>query len=269
MGVFTAPVRVRHHECDSYGHVNNAVYTQYLAQLTLDAHGIAPQDAPLWSMRRLAVEFHTPAVYGDALLGDTWVAEAEDGSLTHDYRLTRPSDERLVVAARAVWSTSLRPSLAPLAETLTPSPLKPFSAPTDNGSLPFLWRHQVARYEVGASGCVPPWVYLNWLEEATFSASTRAGWSIERMLEHNLVILQFRHDAEFLADARLGQAVEIVSRLIEVKRVRGMWLHEVFSVTPRVLLMRDYSTGVFLDRSGRMRASLAPMMADLVRGEPR
>ena len=89
------------------------------------------------------------------------------------------------------------------------------------------------------------------------------------MLDHDLVILQYRHDAEFLADASLGQTVEIVSRLIEVKRVRGTWLHEVFAVSPRVLLMRDFSTGVFLDREGHIRAAVAPMMADLTRGEPK
>ena len=267
MPVYTAPVRVRHHECDSYGHVNNAVYPQYLAQLTLDAHQVAAQDADQWAMRRLAIEFHTPAVYGDTLTAATWLADAEGGQITHDYRLTRPSDERLVVAARAVWVAPL-PSRAPITAP-PPSPLKPFSPPTDNGALPFVWRHQVARYEVGAAGHVPPWVYLNWLEEATFSASSRAGWSIERMLDHDLVILQYRHDAEFLADASLGQAVEIVSRLVEVKRVRGAWLHEVFSVSPRVLLMRDYSTGVFLDRTGQIRSAVAPMMVDLTGGEPR
>ena len=268
MPVFTAPLRVRHHECDSYGHVNNAVYPQYLAQLTLDAHAVAAQDADQWSIRRLAIEFHTPAVYGDTLTAETYLTNVEGGQLTHAYRVTRPADERLVIAARAVWSAPPQPPRTPAADTSS-SPLKPFSPPTDNGALPFIWQHQVARYEVGAAGRVPPWIYLNWLEEATFSASGRAGWSIERMLDHDLVILQYRHDAEFLADASLGQTVEIVSRLIEVKRVRGTWLHEVFAVSPRVLLMRDFSTGVFLDREGHIRAAVAPMMADLTRGEPK
>ncbi len=268
MPLFSGPVRVRHHECDSYGHVNNAVYTQYLAQLTLDAHNVAPAAAAQWSMRRLAIEFHTPAVYGDTLTAQTWTVEADGDALTHGYRLTRPADERLVVAARAVWSTPPGQSLPRPSDGLPPSPLKPAAPPAENGSRPFLWRHHVARYEVGGAGYVPPWVYLNWLEEATLSASTRAGWSVQRMLDHNLVILQYRHDAEFLADAAMGQPVEIVSRLVEVKRVRGTWLHHVFSVTPRLLLLRDYSTGVFLDSAGLPRAGLAPMMADLVRGEP-
>ena len=249
------------------GHVNNAVYTQYLAQLTLDAQRVPPDEAKDWAARRLAIEFHTPAVYGDHLQGETWPVAAEADRLTHDYRLTRASDDRLVVAARAVWATPAPGSRLPLPDPLPPAPLKPFHAPTDNQSRPFLWRHQVRRYEVGASGHVPPWVYLNWLEEATVSASARAGWPVERMLDHDLVILQYRHDAEFLADIGLGQAVEIVSRLIEVRRVRGTWLHEVYATAPRRLLLRNYSTGVFLDRQGQMRAGVAVMMADLVQGE--
>lgn len=267
MRVFTAPLRVRYHECDSYGHVNNAVYPQYLAQLTLDAHQVAPDVAHMWTMQRLAIEFHTPAVYGDTLQAEAWPVEATAASLTHDYRLTRAADNRLVVAARVGWVVSGPPPRLPLAAPLSPAPLKPFTPPTDNQSRPFRWRRGVHRYEVGAAGQVPPWVYLNWLEEATLSASTRAGWPVERMLAHNLVILQFRHDAEFFGYVGLGQAVEIVSRLVEVRRVRGTWLHEVFALAPRGLVLRDYSTGVFLDGQGQPRLGVAEMMADLVKGE--
>jgi hypothetical protein len=39
--IFAERVRVRAYECDSLGHLNNAVYIQYLLQTTLDAAGVA------------------------------------------------------------------------------------------------------------------------------------------------------------------------------------------------------------------------------------
>ncbi len=62
--------------------------------------------------------------------------------------------------------------------------------------------------------------------------------------------------------------IEIVSRLIEVRRVRGTWIHEVFLRTTNALLMRDYSTGAFLDWRGYIKAAPTDMMEALLLGEP-
>jgi len=62
--------------------------------------------------------------------------------------------------------------------------------------------------------------------------------------------------------------IEIISRLIEVRRVRGTWLHEVYNATTKTLIVRDYSTGAFLDWDGNVRAGPSEMMEALMRGEP-
>jgi len=62
--------------------------------------------------------------------------------------------------------------------------------------------------------------------------------------------------------------IEIVSRLIEIRRVRGTWLHEVYRVATNTLILRDYSTGAFLDWEGDVRAGPAEMLEALTHGEP-
>jgi acyl-CoA thioesterase FadM len=79
--------------------------------------------------------------------------------------------------------------------------------------------------------------------------------------------VQYRHDARFRAAAADSDEVEIVSRLVEVRRVRGTWCHEIWQTRVNVLVLRDYSTGAFLDWHGKIRTPPAQMMERLILGE--
>ncbi len=57
-------------------------------------------------------------------------------------------------------------------------------------------------------------------------------------------------------------------RLISVRRIRGTWIHEIVRPVTSTLLMRDYSTGAFLDWEGRIKPAPNAMMEALVQGEP-
>ena len=269
--------RVRAYECDSLGHVNNAVYIQYVHQATLDALGVADDRGEgFWSPRALAVEYHAPTRYGDILTVTTWVLDADDLRVTRAYTIGRGADDARVASARIVWEYRDRATHAPrsvsdehrAAATDRPAPLNPFVAPGDDGARPFRWRHTVRRYELDATDRVDVAVYFNWLEETTFRAAHVVGWSLEKMRAANVITLQHRHDAEFLGTASNGDEVEIVSRLIDVRRVRGTWIHKIYRLATNTLLVRDYSTGTFLDRDGKVRVPPKAMMDALVRGEP-
>jgi acyl-CoA thioesterase FadM len=111
-------------------------------------------------------------------------------------------------------------------------------------------------------------IWAKRLEEVTFRAAKLVGWSLHRMRANDFITLQYRHDAEFFDATREGDEIEIVSRLIEVRRVRGTWIHEIRQSGTDKLLMRDYSTGAFLDWNGEVRAAPVEMMEVLIRGEP-
>jgi len=111
-------------------------------------------------------------------------------------------------------------------------------------------------------------VYFNWLEEAFFRAVRAAGWPLSRLREENLLSLQYRHDAEFFEAAHDLDEIEVVSRLVNIRRVRGTWIHEIVRASDRALLMHDYSTGAFMDWHGNIRPAPRDLMDALVLGEP-
>ena len=275
---FTDRVRVRAYECDAYGHVNNAVYFQYLQQATLDAMGMVDEANAFWNARRLAIEYQTPARYGDVLQVTTWASDADEWRVVRDYHVTSGASRVPVVRAQIEWdyrdyaTRSVRrvpeEQQAVLAVD-TSAPLKPFTAPRDNGARPFRWRHTVPFYELDSTHRVGLAVYFQWLEAAFFNATGSVGWTVEKMRAENFVSLQYRHDAEFFDAAWDGDEIEIVSRLIDFRRVRGTWQHEVYRAATNALIMRDYSTGAFLDWEGNVRAGPMEVLVALTRGESR
>ncbi len=132
----TTTLRVRTHECDSLGHVNNAVYIQYLQQATRDA-----LDATL-TARKLAIEYHAPAKDRDELEIDLSISNTDGERVVCEYEITRESDRATVVRAQIDWHAAspviLFPS--PAADKARMSaPLKPFVLASDNGAKPFRW----------------------------------------------------------------------------------------------------------------------------------
>ncbi len=99
---FDYRLRVRADECDSLGHVNNAVYIRHLQQATFDALGTVNEDI-FWNARRLAVQYHAPARYGDELSVATWVIDADDSLVVSGHEVTGSGKAEPVVSARIEW----------------------------------------------------------------------------------------------------------------------------------------------------------------------
>jgi acyl-CoA thioester hydrolase len=126
-------VRVRHHEIDSLGHVNNASYLNYLEQAAIDHAAAAGYDAAhlrelggTFVARRHEVDYLRPAVAGDWLRVTTWPVELGAARAIRAYEIARvPEDDRepgrlgdglflpeevaatgddVVVRARTVWA---------------------------------------------------------------------------------------------------------------------------------------------------------------------
>jgi acyl-CoA thioester hydrolase len=101
--------RVRAHELDALGHVNNAAYLDLAGQAVLDAlqetgwsvdrllrHGVVPV------LVEADLEYLDAARYGEALEIATWFTPA-DGALDAHQRIGRPAEARPVVSATTRW----------------------------------------------------------------------------------------------------------------------------------------------------------------------
>ncbi len=86
------------------------------------------------------------------------------------------------------------------------------------------------------------------------------------MRASNFVTVQIRHDTEYFLPAVYGDEIEVVSRLYDLRRVRGTWLHEIHRAGTGELLVRNYSTGAFLDLQGRPAPAPQAMLDALLRG---
>jgi acyl-CoA thioester hydrolase len=277
MAIWRAQVRV--YECDARGHVNNAVYLHYLQQATAEAW--ASRRASAWELRSLAMEYLAPAYGGDELEVRAWASGLDSTRLVCGYAITRVADDRTVTRARASWAVSDRQAGAALAgDWPAASPELPVVAslrlPPDRlNAYRYRWRHTVCSYELDASGGANPAQLLRWVEEAKMVACTGVGWSLERMFGSDLMILQIRHDSEFYAPLRLGERVEVVSRICNLRLLKGTWCHEIYRLCPaptsetedKELVGLDYSAGAFLTCAGRPNPAPKAMLDALLIGD--
>jgi len=105
---FLIHVRVRHHEMDALGHVNNAVYLNYVEEAAVEhARALGYGEARWrelggnWVVRRHEITYHAPAVAGDELAVTTRIIGLE--GIRGIRRTTIERDGHLLVDATTEW----------------------------------------------------------------------------------------------------------------------------------------------------------------------
>jgi acyl-CoA thioester hydrolase len=105
--VYVLHVRVRHHEIDGLGHVNNAAYLNYLEQAAIDHAAAAGFDAArlrelggTFVARRHEIDYLRPAYAGDWLRITTWPVDLGAARAIRGYQINRVPPEE--VTARLV-----------------------------------------------------------------------------------------------------------------------------------------------------------------------
>lgn len=267
------PLQVRPADCDSFGHVNNAVYVGFVQQAiasTLAGVGLAADWQPggdhFWQARSLSADYRYATRFGEPLAAQLWLEDADPlqpvfGCEIRSAHTGLAGVEQVKVRTRSAWERLARvggkPTPVP-ADVLAALPTqagaapKPFTAPSDQPRVrSYCWQHRTMRSESDPFGHVHLPAIYHWLEEAIFDASAQAGWPMERWYEQGYFVLQSRHDTLFVDYPQHGEITRITSRLIDMRRLRGTWCVELRRHPSNDLLVRDYSTGVFLDLAGR------------------
>jgi acyl-CoA thioester hydrolase len=106
--VFTHALKALPEHIDELGHVNNAVWVQWLQQVAL-AHWYAlaapeHQDRFIWVVVRHEIDYLRPALVGDAVTARTWVGDAPRGARFDRFVEFDGADGKLLVRARTSWA---------------------------------------------------------------------------------------------------------------------------------------------------------------------
>jgi acyl-CoA thioester hydrolase len=108
--IFESRHKVRSYECDSYGHVNNATYLNYLefARMeTLENKNLDLRKLKeigfLVLIRRVEIDYIFPASMGDVIIIKTYVHNHKRTSGTFAQDIFRETDKKIIANAKVTW----------------------------------------------------------------------------------------------------------------------------------------------------------------------
>ena len=106
--VFQLEFTARGEHIDELGHVNNAVWVQWIQEIAV-AHwrsvaAAEHDEAYFWVVMRHEIDYLRAAFEGDRVIGRTWVGEAPQGARFDRFIEFSGPDGRLCVRARTVWA---------------------------------------------------------------------------------------------------------------------------------------------------------------------
>jgi acyl-CoA thioester hydrolase len=106
--VFTHRIVAPADAIDELGHVNNAVWVQWIQEVAL-AHWYSVadpkhQDDYIWVVVRHEIDYLRPAFEGDVLTGRTWVGETPKGARFDRHMEFIDSAGKVCVRAKTQWA---------------------------------------------------------------------------------------------------------------------------------------------------------------------
>jgi acyl-CoA thioester hydrolase len=115
---------------DELGHVNNAVWVQWIQQVAV-AHwdAVAPKehrDAYYWVVIRHEIDYLRAAFEGDRITARTWVGEAPKGAKFDRHVEFTGNDGRVCVRSRTDWAIIDKAAARPI--RVPPEVVAPFMA---------------------------------------------------------------------------------------------------------------------------------------------
>lgn len=105
---FSHHVTARAEHIDELGHVNNAVWVQWIQDLAV-AHWNAVADpahiqAYIWVVIRHEIDYLRPALEGDVVTGTTWIEDGPKGARFNRYMEFTGADGKPRIRAKTTWA---------------------------------------------------------------------------------------------------------------------------------------------------------------------
>jgi acyl-CoA thioester hydrolase len=275
--------RVRHYECDAYGHVNHANYLRYMQEAAMDASAAAGYDIPRyiemkrqWFIRETDIGYRRPLTYGDSIIVKTWVADFRRVRSRRAYELRLVTTGEIVAEAHTDWvyldTETQRPITIPpeMITAFWPEGLPgegPRRDPFPTGAPPppgiFTMRRQVEWHDLDGAGHVNNAMYMAYLEECGVRVAAAHGWPMARMFEAGFGIVARHYRIEYQQSARFGDELELATWISDVRRSSAVRSYTITRVSDGALVARAHVTWVWIDlETGRPIRVPADFIAD-------
>lgn len=258
--------RVRHYECDAYGHVNQANYVRYCQEAAFDASAAAGYDMAtyeamdrMWLVRETEVKYLRPLRYGDSVLVRTWVDDFRRVRSRRAYELRHAGSGKLVARATTDWVflqlSTLRPAAIPpemegaffpegAPDAAPPRKRFPPAQPTPNA---FCQQRRAEWRDLDPAGHVNNSTYLAYVEDCGVQALTTRGWPIARMEAEGLAIVARRQRIEYQQPALLDDELEVTTWLSEADRATALRQTTITRPADGALIARARTHHVWVD----------------------
>lgn len=281
--VFERTFKIRHYECDAYGHVNHANYLRYMQEAAFDASAAAGYDFRryremdrAWLVRETDITYLRPLAYGDSVVVKTWVLDFRRVRSRRAYELRDLATGEMVAQATTEWifldSQSLRPVTIPaeMVNAFFPDgsapevpPREPFpKAPAPPPGV-FKLRRWVEWRDIDGAQHVNNANYLAYLEECGVQVARAYGWPMARMMEAGFGIVARRYRIEYRQPAVQGDELELATWISDVKRATVVRHYTVKKAGDGALLARAHALWVCVDlATGRPIRIPAGFLAD-------
>jgi len=116
---------------------------------------------------------------------------------------------------------------------------------------PATFRLKVRHYEVDQYGHVNHAQYVHYLETARIEALEALGLGLGEMRRQGYLIVAADLSVKYLAPARSGDTLEIVTFIREIRGARSIWIQEVREAESGRTLVTAEVTGAFATEDGR------------------
>lgn len=265
--VFERAFRIRHYECDAYGHVNHVNYVRYMQETAFDASaavGYALTDyeamGRYWLVHETDVVYLRPLRYGETVVVKTWVSDFRRVRSRRMYELRLAGSDEIVATAHTDWvyldAATRRPAtippemiaaFLPAGENGTGQRREKFPDPPPPPAAVFTMPLRVNWRDIDSAGHVNNAMYLAYLEDCGIQILADRGWSMARMQAHGFGMFARQYRIEYRQEALLDDEIEVATWVSDVKRATAVRHYTITRKEDGVLLAKARALWVWVD----------------------
>jgi acyl-CoA thioester hydrolase len=259
--------RVRHYECDAYGHVNHANYVRYMQEAAFDASAAAgfdmdwyAENGRYWLILETDITYLRPLTYGDTVIIKTWVADFRRIRSRRAYEFRLADSGEVVATAMTDWvyldtdtqrpvtiTARMQAGFLPDGPPENVPPRERFPKPPPPPPKAFTMRRKVEWSDIDPAGHVNNARYLTYLETVGVEAVEAFGWPMARMTEHGFGIVGRRYRIEYKQQPVMGDELEITTYISDVKRATAVRHYTIKHTSDDSLIARAYAVWVWIN----------------------